>query len=98
MDKKYIATVILITLGLIFYLIFLKTRWTGFYYPEEGNLIYYIKSDTEFNSLDSCRSWVLYEMVPKYNPSKYGYDYECGSNCRLSNSGNGLYICDKTQE
>jgi hypothetical protein len=71
-------------------------KWTGFYYPNEGDLITHVKS-SELNSIDACREWVN-GMANKYNPDGYGYDYECGKNCKLSETGSGLFICDETIE
>jgi len=69
--------------------------WNGFYYPNEGNLTYSIPSP-QFKTLDECRDWVD-EQVQKYNPSGYGYDYECGKNCEYKDSFT-MQICETTEE
>lgn len=66
-------------------------KWIGFYYPDAGNLYSYKQSD-EFGSLTECREWVDDISGGRTDT---GFDYECGKNCKLSQTG-GIYICDET--
>jgi hypothetical protein len=72
-----------------------KDEYTGFYYPDAGNLTYDIESSGTFDSLEACRDWVD-EQVTIYNLDDSSYDYECGKNCDLSNGK--PYICEETLE
>lgn len=74
----------------------LNSTWMGFYYPEEGNTFNYIQS-SELGSLEECREWIN-QMVRTHNPSGYRYDYECGKNCSLSETGIDIYHCEETKE
>lgn len=89
----------LIVVAIIGFLIFTKfiknDTWQGYYYPNEGNLLNDIKSPI-FKSLEECRDWVDVQ-VDRYNPSGYGYDYECGKNCKTK-YGSTLLICEETVE
>lgn len=86
-----IGTVIF--LGMIWWWWNNNTTWQGFYYPNAENLTRSINSPT-FKTVDECRDWVD-EMVYKYNPSGYGYDYECGKNCKKK-SDIDMYLCEET--
>ncbi|MFA7654334.1 MAG: hypothetical protein WCX97_04885 [Candidatus Magasanikbacteria bacterium] len=68
-------------------------RWQGYYYPNEDNLAYNLQSP-EFKSLEECRFWVN-SQVAIYNPAGYGYDYECGKNCKF-NKDFEAYVCKET--
>lgn len=78
---------------LVFKNIFTPDTWQGFYYPNEASLLSHIASPV-FNSLEECRDWVD-EQVQKYNPEGYGYDYECGRNCRPRKEFTAL-VCEET--
>lgn len=96
MSKKInVSSIIIVVLLLIgIYLIFFNNEtWIGFYYPDEDNLTRHIQSP-ELNSLKECRAWMDSQILI-YNPSGYGYDYECGKNCKF-NKNYGLYICKET--
>jgi hypothetical protein len=69
----------------------------GFYYPTAGDLQTYHKSPSEFDTIDECRDWID-EQVDVYNPTGEGYDYECGSSCKLSDSGIDIYHCNETKK
>lgn len=71
--------------------------WIGFFYPDQNNLFDH-KQSYELKSLEECRDWID-EMSSIYDPNNTGmYDYECGKNCKLSDSGVGIYVCDETKE
>ena len=93
---KFVLAIVIIVIVIIWLMGLFNSKWTGFYYPNEGDLLNYKKSP-ELKSLDECRSWVN-GMVNKYNPNGYGYDYECGKNCKLSDSGIDIYHCKETVE
>lgn len=97
LEEKTTGISFLIIIILIWFF-FLRGQdtWTGFYYPDESNLIKYIKSP-EYKNVDECREWVNF-MIGKYNPNGYGYDYECGKNCKLSDSGIDIYHCKESVE
>lgn len=93
---KLVLTLVIILVVGIWFWNNLNSTWLGFYYPEEGDTFNYIKS-SKFRSLEECRDWVN-EMITSHNPSGYGYDYECGKNCKLSDSGIDIYHCEETKE
>ncbi|KKT39861.1 hypothetical protein A3K29_00765 [Candidatus Collierbacteria bacterium RIFOXYB2_FULL_46_14] len=68
-------------------------KFTGFYYPNAGELSVY-KQSPELDSLEECREWV--EDISGGRTDQ-NFDYECGKNCRLSEAG-GIYICNETLE
>lgn len=90
-----IGTIMVIGVVVLGYFLFFskKDTWKGFYYPDESNLDDYIDSPV-FGSLDECRNWVN-TQVYRYNPDGYGYDYECGKNCRLKEGFTSL-VCEET--
>jgi len=54
--------------------------------------MYFVHSQTELPTLESCREWV-YDQVLKLESASIGYDYECAKNC----SSNIIpYICEET--
>lgn len=73
--------------------VFKKDTWKGAYYPDAENLLNSIESPV-FDSLDDCRNWVN-AQVYLYNPDGYGYDYECGKNCKLKEGFTSL-VCEET--
>lgn len=83
----------IILIGVIAYFIFFNNNWIGFYYPDENNLSQNIQSPA-YKTIEECRNWVD-SQVSIYNPSGYGYDYECGKNCKKDNNSD-LYICKET--
>ncbi len=94
MKEKSTALIILIIVILVgAYLLFDNEVWIGFYYPDENNLSGHVQSP-ELNSLEECRTWVNSQVLI-HNPSGYGYDYECGKNCKFDKDY-GLYICKET--
>ena len=90
MIKKSLLIGLFGILGIFFLL--KKDNWTGFYYPDRNNLFLFTQSP-EFSSLEECRDWVNTQIYI-YNPYDLNYDYECGKNCKLQESG--LYLCDET--
>lgn len=86
---------LLIIIGLVWFFFFRQSNtWDGFYYPNEGNLTYSIQSP-QFKTLEECRDWVD-EQIQTYNPSGYGYDYECGKNCKYKD-GLTVQVCETTE-
>ena len=87
----------IVILFLIFYSFLLggcskKNNWMGVFYIE-GNL----QNETissPMSSLEECRDWVD-EQSQVYGSSNY--DYECGRDCELSESGT-IYHCEETTE
>ncbi len=73
-----------------------NTTWTGFYYPDAGNLYVYKKSP-ELKTIDDCRNWVD-NMADTYNPYGADDDYECGKNCKLAEYSTDFYECETTEE
>jgi hypothetical protein len=73
--------------------VFEKDTWKGTYYPSSGNLLNFTESPV-FDSLDDCRNWVR-TQVSQYNPDGFGYDYECGKNCKLKEGFTSL-VCEET--
>lgn len=69
--------------------------WSGWVYPDRSNLLVdeYLGL---FPSLDACRARALQRLAALEQQSGRIGDYECGSNCRLSETGSGLNICDQT--
>lgn len=66
-----------------------KATWMGFYYPK-GDYYNEVISPV-FSTKDECLNWA-------YSQVTYDTDeYECGKNCRLSESGI-IYYCDETVE
>jgi len=94
-EKRNISLIAVMVLILVdgYFLFFNNETWIGFYYPNENNLTKHIQSP-ELGSLEECRAWVN-SQVPIYNPSGYGYDYECDENCKLDKNY-GLYVCKET--
>ena len=68
-------------------------KFIGFYYPNADNLLVY-KQSPELSSLEQCRNWIDDISGGRTDTS---FDYECGKNCKLSESG-GIYVCDETLE
>jgi len=91
MNKKnlgVIIAIILIVAGIY------KETWQGFYYPD-GCLTCtdkYIYS-SQFNDRASCLAWATNLKQQRNNPSD---DFECGKNCKVPDSPDGLYICEET--
>lgn len=98
MEKNKTGAIILAVLLIIgIYFVFIKKdSYIGFYYPDENDLTEHIQSQ-KLGSLDECHSWVK-DQEAKYNPSGYGYDYECGKNCDEPGQPDDLYICEETLE
>jgi hypothetical protein len=89
-------------LGLIFFIVIAwwiwghwihkPVSWTAIYYPDAGNLSVF--QDSNVDSLDDCRDWVDAQAQATGNS---GYDYECGTNCRLKVDQFGkFYYCKDT--
>ncbi|MBD3366315.1 hypothetical protein GF360_03185 [candidate division WWE3 bacterium] len=93
MIKKILVVLAIILTILFIKRIFKKDTWRGFYYPDENNLFNYTVSPL-FSSAKECRNWVD-KQIRKYNPSGYGYNYECGKNCKARESST-LSICEET--
>jgi hypothetical protein len=70
----------------------LNTNWIGFFYINRA-LQNSIQSST-YKTRDECFDWIDTQL------KKYGdtdsHDYECGKDCKISDSGSGLYICKET--
>ena len=92
-----VLIVILVVLYFAYKFFFPIPKWTGFYYPVAGDLQTYIKSPNEFISIDQCRTWI-HQQASIHNSSDLEYDYECGSDCKLSSSGADIYYCKDTVE
>ncbi len=93
MTEIFKIIVVFIIIYFAFSFIFQKDVWIGFYYPDETDLTQNTQSP-ELKSLDECRNWVN-SQVYLFNPSGYGYDYECGKNCKFDKNYQ-LYICEET--
>ncbi len=98
--KKLIILILIIFVGRYLYINnFRKEEWTGFFYPNAEDLSGWIKSDRLFDSIESCRDWIDYQVDVSMleNPEFYeeggDYDYECGLNCRLKS---GMNVCEET--
>jgi len=68
-----------------------EQRWNGFFYPNgvEGKVEY----SSTFKSKEDCLDW-CHQKANSSNTS--AADFECGKNCKLSEFGTGLYICEET--
>lgn len=93
--KSYsgIIVIILIVAGIYFFWGG-KETWLGFYYPD-GCLTCtdkYIFSP-QFDDRASCLAWATNLKQQRNNPSD---DFECGKNCKVPDSPDGLYVCDET--
>lgn len=91
--------------------VFFPPKWLGFYYPNASDLTQSIKSSQEYKTLENCRDWAE-EMADSQGRTDSNWDYECGSNCRLSKDYEDLsknhpellrqynltpsYVCDET--
>ncbi|MEK7463389.1 MAG: hypothetical protein AAB621_03450 [Patescibacteria group bacterium] len=98
-NKRNIIFLIIFLIIIVGWLgsLFKKDAYTGFYYPDAGNLFKDIQSESSFDSLDACRNWVN-KQKNIYNPNgENSDDYECGKNCKLQN-GQKPYICKETLE
>jgi hypothetical protein len=86
---------VLLFIGAVYYLwtVLKPDKYIGFYYPDAGDLLTHIQSH-ELESLEECREWV--DDVSDGRTDD-GFDYECGMNCKLSQTG-GIYICEETLE
>ena len=95
MEEKATSSIVSIVVIVIavYFIFFNNGSWLGSYYPDENDLSEYIQSP-ELDSLEDCRVWVS-NQVPIYNPSGYGYDYECGKNCKF-NKDYGVHVCKET--
>ena len=97
MENNKVGLILLIGLvivGSIF--LFKKDTYIGFYYPNQNDLTKHIQSE-KLTSLEECRSWIE-AQEGMHTPSGYGYDYECGKNCKEPDSADSLYICEETLE
>lgn len=90
---KIKIVVVVVVVVVIFIFLGKNDKWLGFYYPDRNNLTSHIQS-AEVDSLEECRVWVE-SQVSIYNPSGYGYDYECGKNCKLKKDWD-IYVCEET--
>jgi hypothetical protein len=68
-------------------------EWRGFVYPSRDNLLNHREIGT-YSSLEQCRSAALAVIT---NAKWENADYECGLNCKLSETDSGLNICDKIE-
>ena len=93
--KKYTGIIIIILLIVgIYFLWDRKETWLGFYYPD-GCLTCkekYIFSP-EFKDRASCLSWTTNLKAQRNNSADL---FECGKNCKVPDSPDGLYICEET--
>jgi len=89
-----VGIIVFVVIIIVAFSFFTKNdTWKGSYYPDAGNLTYDIESPV-YESLEECRSWVN-RQVAIYNPDGYGYDYECGKNCKLK-AGFSVLVCEET--
>jgi hypothetical protein len=70
-----------------------QEEWRGFVYPSKDNLLNHREIGT-YSSLEECRSAALAVIT---NAKWQNADYECGLSCKMSDTGSGLNICDKTE-
>ncbi len=92
----FVGLIIMIIIGVwVYNHWFHKPTWTATYYPDAGNLTQSISE--QVGSLQECRDWVDAQAQPTGNT---GYDYECGTNCKLQPNSPGVtgdfYRCDNT--
>lgn len=63
-------------------------RWLGFVYPDRNNLLIH-KVIGEYPTLNEC-------LTAVNRAAGESGSYECGLNCKESETGSGLYICQRT--
>lgn len=68
-----------------------KDQWSGFFYPNENNLLIDENLGT-FSSLEECRQAAEDKIDATENKNA---DYECGLNCDISKGK--PYVCEKTE-
>jgi hypothetical protein len=67
--------------------------WQGFVYPNRSDLSRH-QSIGPFRSLEECRAASL-DRLAQLN-AIYRGDFECGLNCKPSESMSGLNVCEET--
>ena len=72
-----------------------RERWSGWAYPDKTDLTASVVVG-DFETLNACRV-ASTERLRMLNSLETG-DYECGLNCRPSETGSGLYICAETYD
>lgn len=80
----------LIPILILFLLCGCESRWDGFFYP--NGVGGKVERSPTFKSKKVCIDWCLQKARSAPNPD--AADYECGKNCKSSNSG--LFICEDT--
>jgi hypothetical protein len=71
-----------------------KNEWEGFVYPNKNNLSDNINIGV-YKSLEECRASAI-NALTKISSVSAG-DYECGLNCEVRSSMNGIKVCEKTE-
>ena len=69
--------------------------WTGYLYPNKYDLTQHVETGA-YESLENCRAATLAEAWRRGFTANQ-IDYECGLNCKLSDTGSGLSICEETK-
>ncbi len=90
--KTILSTGILILLIFLVWTVLKPNKWSGFFYPDRGDLSHWVQSPGTFKSLDECRNWARNKGA-ELNIDRTEYDYECGLNCKPED---GLNVCEKT--
>lgn len=70
-------------------------RWEGFFYPDRHDLSISGRS-RPLPDLQSCRSWAAAEKSRAERAGFTDTDYECGKNCKPSDLGGDLSVCEET--
>lgn len=96
--KNYIVGTAILFVAIMWLVNKNSASWMGFFYPNGDDLNTYVVSPNTYDNVEDCRNWI-YSMANNQdaNGNTY-YDYECGKNCKPSEYGIDLYVCDETVE
>ena len=81
---------VLIIGAVVLFAIMEQEEWTGYVYPDKGNLSHSIKIGS-FDSLESCGSSARRTLTAL--DKRATGDYECGLNCKVKH---GMNVCKRT--